>query len=56
MHAAIDRILSTYRMIQNLSEYEAEALRADVATFLAKQEGLDEKRMAVEGLRYLRQR
>ena len=56
MQAAIDRILSTYRMIRNLSEDETEALRSDVATFLAKHEGLDEKRMAVEGLRYLRQR
>ena len=56
MEKAIDRILSTYRMLQNLSEDEAEALRSDVATFLTHQGGLDEKRMAVEGLRYLRQR
>ena len=56
MQAAIDRILSTYRMLQNLSEDETEGLRVDLAAFLAKQEGLDEKRMAVEGLRYLRHR
>ena len=56
MPEAIDRLLSIYRTIQNLSEKETEALRADLAAFLAKQEGLDEKRMAVEGLRYLRQR
>ena len=43
MQAAIDRILSAYRMIQNLSEDEAEVLRTDVATFLAKQEGLSTK-------------
>jgi hypothetical protein len=54
MQAAIDRILSTYRLLHNLSEDEIEALRTDVTTFLAEQEGLDEKRMAVEGLRYLR--
>lgn len=55
MQAAIDRIL-TYCMIQNLSEDENKALRSAVATFLTKQYGLDEKRKAGEGLRYLRQR
>ena len=56
MQAAVDRILSTFRMIHDLSEEEIELLRADATTFLSQQEGLDEKRLAVEGLRYLRQR
>jgi hypothetical protein len=56
MQAAIDRVLSTYGMLRNLTEAEIEALRPDVTTFLAKHEGLDKNRMAVEALRYLRQR
>jgi hypothetical protein len=56
MHAAVERILSTYAMMRNLSEKDIEGLRADVITFLSKHEDLDEGRMAVEGIRYLRQR
>jgi hypothetical protein len=56
MQTAIDLVLSTYGMMRNLSEAETEALRPDVTAFLSKQKGLDEHRMAVEGLRYLRQR
>jgi hypothetical protein len=56
MQTAIDLVLSTYGMMRNLSEAETEALRPDVTAFLSKQEGLDEHRMAVEGLRYLRHR
>jgi hypothetical protein len=56
MQTAIDLVLSTYGMMRNLSEAEAEALRPDVTAFLSKQKGLDKHRMAVEGLRYLRQR
>ena len=55
MQAVTDRILSTYCMIQT-SEGENKALRSAVATFLAKQYGLDEKRKAGEGLRSLRHR
>jgi hypothetical protein len=53
VQAALDRILSTFRLIHDLSEDEIELLRADVTAFLSKQVGLDEKRL---GLRYLRQR
>ena len=56
MQTAIDLVLSTYGVMRNLSEAETEALRPDVTAFLSKQKGLDEHRMAVEGLRYLRQR
>jgi hypothetical protein len=56
MHATVERILSTYGMMQNLSEKDIEGLRADVITFLSKHEDLDEARMAVEGIRYLRER
>jgi hypothetical protein len=56
MHAAVERILSTYGMMRNLSEKDIEGLRADVITFLSKHENLDETRMAVEGIRYLRER
>jgi hypothetical protein len=60
MQTAIDLVLSTYGMmrdlLRDLSEAETEALRPDVTAFLSKQKGLDEHRMAVEGLRYLRQR
>jgi hypothetical protein len=32
MHAAVERILSTYAMMRNLSEKDIEGLRADVIT------------------------
>jgi hypothetical protein len=56
MHAAVERILSTYGMMRNLSEKDIEGLRAEVITFLSKHDDLDETRMAVEGIRYLRER
>jgi hypothetical protein len=56
MQAAVEWILSTYAMMQNLSEKDIEGLRPDVIAFLSKHEQLDEARMAVEGIRYLRER
>ena len=56
MHTVVERILSTYAMMRNLSEKDIEGLRADVIAFLSKRQDLDETRMAVEGIRYLRER
>ena len=56
MHTALERILSTYAMMQNLSKEDIEGLRADVITFLSRHQDLDETRMAVEGIRYLREK
>lgn len=56
MQAAVERILSTYGTMQHLSKKDIEGLRADVVAFLSKHEDFDEGRMAVEGIRYLRQR
>lgn len=56
MQPAVERILSTYRLLKNLSEAEVELLRIEVVTFLEAQQGLDEQRLTVEGLRYLRAR
>ena len=56
MQKAVERILSTYAMMQNLSEKDIEGLRAEMITFLSKHEEPDEARMAVEGIRYLRER
>jgi len=56
VQAAVERILSTYAMMQNLSEKDIEGLRADIITFLSKHEEFNEARMAVEDIRYLRER
>jgi hypothetical protein len=54
MQAAIDRIMQTYGMIVNLSVEEERVLREKVSTFLANAETMDETKLAVQGLRFLR--
>ena len=58
METAIERIMQTYGMIQNLSVVEEQQIRLDVAAFLSKQAetGQDEHRLTISGLKYLRQR
>jgi hypothetical protein len=56
MDDVINRIITTYGMLRNVSQDELDILRHDVTTFLAQQEGMEERRMAVEGLRYLRRK
>jgi hypothetical protein len=54
MQAAIDRIMQTYALIANLSPDEERATREKVSSHLAGKPDVDEKVLAVEGLRYLR--
>jgi hypothetical protein len=54
MQAAIDRVMHTYGMIVNLTLEEEQAAREKVSRFLANAQTDDEQKLAVEGLRYLR--
>jgi hypothetical protein len=54
MQAAIDRVMDTYGMIVNLTLEEERATRAKVSRFLADAETDDEHKLAVQGLRFLR--
>lgn len=54
MQAALDRVMNTYGMIVNLTPAEEHTAREKVAAFLAKAKTGDEHKLAVEGLKYLR--
>jgi hypothetical protein len=54
MQAALDRVMHTYGMIVTLTPAEEHLAREKVAAFLAKAKTDDENRLAVEGLKYLR--
>ena len=54
MQAAIDRVMSTYSMLVNLTVEQEQAARQKVSRFLASAKTDDENKLAVEGLRYLR--
>ena len=53
MQAAIDRVMQAFTMIANLTPEEVQTTRARLAAHLAGLD-VDEKALAVEGLRYLR--
>jgi hypothetical protein len=55
MQAAIDRVMHTYGMLVNLTLEEEQAAREKVSNFLANAKTDDENKLAVEGLRYLRE-
>jgi hypothetical protein len=54
MQAAVDRVMKTYGMIVNLSAEEERSTREKVISYLAGKPPADEKALAIEGLRYLR--
>ena len=54
MQAAIDRVMKTYGMIVNLTPDEENAAREMVMSHLARTPDADDKDLAIEGLRYLR--
>ena len=56
MQAAIDRVTQTYGMIVNLTLDEERETREKVSTFLADAKTTDETKLAIEGLKYLRNR
>ena len=53
MQAAIDRVMQTYAMMVDLTPEEEEVTRQKLERHLAGMD-VDEKALAVEGLRYLR--
>ena len=53
MQEAMDRVMQAYTMIANLTPEEAQATRERLTQYLAGMD-VDEKALAVEGLRYLR--
>jgi hypothetical protein len=55
MEAAIDRVMTTYRMMLDLTPDEEREVRERVARFL-EGKGSDEHMLAVEGLKFLRSR
>jgi hypothetical protein len=55
MQEAIDRVMHAYGMMVNLTPDQERTAREKVSAFLAKAEVNDEDRLAVEGLKYLRQ-
>jgi hypothetical protein len=55
MQLAIDRVMQAYGMMVNLTPDEERTAREKVAAFLATADVQDENRLAVEGLKYLRQ-
>ena len=52
MQAAIDRVVQTFKMMASLTPEEEEDARERLIAHLAGMKA-DEKRLAVEGLRYL---
>lgn len=54
MQAAVDRVMKTYGMIVNLTPDEEKAARERVVSHLANKSEADERVLAIEGLRYLR--
>jgi hypothetical protein len=54
MQAAIDRIMQTYGMIVNLTTEQERDVREKVSIFLAGAETKDETKLAIEGLKFLR--
>jgi hypothetical protein len=55
MQAAIDRVMQALSLITNFTPEEARAAREKLTAHLAGMD-VDENRLAVEGLRYLRGR
>jgi len=55
MQTAIDRVMHTYGMLVNLTSEQEQEARERVSSFLAKAKTDDENKLAVEGLRYLRE-
>ena len=54
MQAAIDRLMQTYGMLVNLTVDEERRVRDEVSKVMARANTDDEKKLAVEGLKYLR--
>jgi hypothetical protein len=54
MKPIIDRVMHTYGMLVNLTTEQEQSAREKVTAFLAQSKSQDENRLAVEGIRFLR--
>jgi hypothetical protein len=54
MQAAIDRVMRTYGLIVNLTPAQEMLVREKVARFLGEKSETDERKLAIDGLRYVR--
>lgn len=57
MNNVIERCLSTFGMMQSLTEYDLKKRRAELSNYIASLQArgeMDEHRLAVSGLTYLR--
>jgi hypothetical protein len=55
MQAAIDRVMHTDGMIVNLTPAQERLVREKVASFLGEKSETDERKLAIDGLRYVRE-
>ena len=55
MDTAIDRVMQTYGMIASLTPEQEAALRDKVTLFLTGLTETDENKLAIEGLRFVRE-
>lgn len=54
METAINRVMSTYTMLVNLTAQEERDARLKVTAFLSQSKTQDENLLAVEGIKFLR--
>jgi hypothetical protein len=54
MEAAVDRVMHVYRMMRDITPEQELEIRGKVMQYLKTAEG-DERKPAVEGLKYVRQ-
>jgi len=54
MEAAVDRVMHVYGMMQDITPEQEREIRGKVVEYLKTAEG-DEHKLAVEGLKYVRQ-
>jgi|KBSMisStandDraft_5_1062788.scaffolds.fasta_scaffold1439531_1 hypothetical protein len=54
MQAAIDRVMETFGMIEKLTADEEKVARERVTSYLSERSEVDDRAVAIEGLRYLR--
>jgi hypothetical protein len=54
MRDAVERVMKTYGMLENLTPEQYEAARERVTSHLSENPETDENALAIEGLRYLR--
>ncbi|MDB5616111.1 hypothetical protein [Tardiphaga sp.] len=54
MEAVVDRVMHIYGMIKNLAPEQEARIREEVRHFLSNRQETDEQKLAVEGLRFVR--